>query len=540
MFAEKISKLLVSGSLLASAFASVPASALESLPSYNVNLEESSISGVSAGGFMAGQFHIAFSSKLKGVGIIAGGPYNCAQGSLYQATTQAGGWDGRCMEHPDLLTDAFLDELYQDALDLEAKGSIDSLENIMDDKVFIFHGTLDITVKTPVGDTIEPWYLKTGMSKGNIKYERFETGHTYPTDSFGNPCEFDTEPPWVSNCGYDGAGETLKHIYGDLNPRNDSGQLTGKFIEFDQSEFLDPAPNSMQPKGVAYVPESCTYGEECRIHTFFHGCEQVYDSVPADRFGDNSSYDGKGIWSKPYPKMGDTIWKNSGLNKWADTNNFIILYPQAKKSYAPFNPKGCWDWWGYINSGGAYDYATKNGPQMKGIMKMMERLAEGYDGGEGEPEDTTPPAKVSGLKVMDVTHTTAIISWDDNSEDDLYGYLVYIAEDGGSKHLLTVEPQVDSDFFISTLEPSTSYTFTVVAIDHSGNISESAETDVMTTVAQGSEGEPEEGDPEEGDPEEGDPEGMSDDEGSSEKGGSIGFYLLSMLLVISWRRKRKV
>ncbi|THB69267.1 MAG: GlyGly-CTERM sorting domain-containing protein, partial [Gammaproteobacteria bacterium] len=47
-------------------------------------------------------------------------------------------------------------------------------------------------------------------------------------------------------------------------------------------------------------------------------------------------------------------------------------------------------------------------------------------------------------------------------------------------------------------------------------------------------------DPEEGDPEEGDPEGMSDDEGSSEKGGSIGFYLLSMLLVISWRRKRKV
>jgi poly(3-hydroxybutyrate) depolymerase len=31
------------------------------------------------------------------------------------------------------------------------------------------------------------------------------------------------------------------------------------------------------------------------------------------------------------------------LNEWADTNNIIVLYPQAVPSYG--NDYGCWDWW---------------------------------------------------------------------------------------------------------------------------------------------------------------------------------------------------
>jgi len=42
--------------------------------SFNVDLAENSVSGLSSGAYMAVQFHIAFSSTLKGTAIIAGGP----------------------------------------------------------------------------------------------------------------------------------------------------------------------------------------------------------------------------------------------------------------------------------------------------------------------------------------------------------------------------------------------------------------------------------------------------------------------------------
>src|SRR5713226_10470078 len=49
------------------------------LRSYNAPIGESSISGVSSGAFMAVQFGTAWSSIIKGVGVVAGGPYWCAK-----------------------------------------------------------------------------------------------------------------------------------------------------------------------------------------------------------------------------------------------------------------------------------------------------------------------------------------------------------------------------------------------------------------------------------------------------------------------------
>jgi hypothetical protein len=59
--------------------------ALEFLPSYDVEISQTSVSGVSSGGYMAVQFHVAYSSIVKGVGVIAGGPYNCAENSAWRA-----------------------------------------------------------------------------------------------------------------------------------------------------------------------------------------------------------------------------------------------------------------------------------------------------------------------------------------------------------------------------------------------------------------------------------------------------------------------
>ena len=50
--------------------------------SLKIDADKVSVSGISSGGFMAHQFHVAHSGNLMGVGIIAGGPYHCAQGDV--------------------------------------------------------------------------------------------------------------------------------------------------------------------------------------------------------------------------------------------------------------------------------------------------------------------------------------------------------------------------------------------------------------------------------------------------------------------------
>jgi poly(3-hydroxybutyrate) depolymerase len=58
-----------------------PAFAEESarLSGYNADISESSVSGISSGAFMAVQFGTAWSSVIKGVGVVAGGPFWCAK-----------------------------------------------------------------------------------------------------------------------------------------------------------------------------------------------------------------------------------------------------------------------------------------------------------------------------------------------------------------------------------------------------------------------------------------------------------------------------
>jgi poly(3-hydroxybutyrate) depolymerase len=59
----------------------------------------------------------------------------------------------------------------------------------------------------------------------------------------------------------------------------------------------------------------------------------------------------------------------SGIDQWADTNNFIVMYPYAVEALDPVNPMGCWDWWGYDDP----NYATKAGTQIGIVYKMVQR-----------------------------------------------------------------------------------------------------------------------------------------------------------------------
>mgnify|MGYP006208388015 CR=1 FL=1 len=55
------------------------------LPALRADTKAVTASGLSSGGYLAVQLHVAHSRQVKGVGVIAGGPYYCAQGSLWTA-----------------------------------------------------------------------------------------------------------------------------------------------------------------------------------------------------------------------------------------------------------------------------------------------------------------------------------------------------------------------------------------------------------------------------------------------------------------------
>jgi poly(3-hydroxybutyrate) depolymerase len=175
------------------------------------------------------------------------------------------------------------------------------------------------------------------------------------------PCEAN-ERPFITACGYDQAHDVLQHIYGDLKPASEA--LGGRFVEFSQAEFVPGgklAENGLYETGYVYVPAGCEPDGDakCALHVSLHGCAQSAEVI------------------------GDEFYKSIGLNEWGDSNNIIVLYPQARSISAQdfpikhgsdlmeSNPEGCWNWFGY-----GYDdrYLLKSGVQMTALHSMIRRV----------------------------------------------------------------------------------------------------------------------------------------------------------------------
>jgi poly(3-hydroxybutyrate) depolymerase len=150
-----------------------------------------------------------------------------------------------------------------------------------------------------------------------------------------------------------------------------SAKPQGEIIRFDQRLFVESkaVDASLADDGFAYVPQHCrSTAAACRLHVVFHGCRQSYAQL--DR----------------------RFIEGAGYNAWADSNRLIVLYPQttprsglASGSWTwVYNPKGCWDWWGYSG----LDYATRDGVQIKAVQAMITRLAQA----PGQPPGGVPNA----------------------------------------------------------------------------------------------------------------------------------------------------
>lgn len=313
---------------------------------YKIDASQVSVSGISSGGALATQLHVAYSSVFKkGIGLVAAPPYYCAQGSIANGL-------GYCTTATDTSKPPT-------AALISTAGSwsgsaIDSTGNLSNTRVYIFSGTLDSKVSRMSVDETYNFYLHYATS-ANVFYKKdIAAEHSWITNFYGTPCN-GFAVPFINNCNFDLAGEMLQWIHGTLNARTTA--VASNFLQFDQNEFRPAATrhrDGFDSTGWVYVPNSCRNGATCKIHVLLHGCMQGQSFV------------------------GDKFYKNAGFNEWAESNNMIVLYPQGVVSGTAgtpsHNPVGCWDWWGYSGGASPNDYARRDGVQPTAIKKMIDRL----------------------------------------------------------------------------------------------------------------------------------------------------------------------
>ncbi|HEY8099245.1 MAG TPA: PHB depolymerase family esterase [Burkholderiaceae bacterium] len=365
------------------------AHAAAALKAYNADPSKSTVSGLSAGGFMANQLGYAYSATFKGVGVFAGGPYQCAAHNNYTA----------CMYNASISSSQL--STMQTDINNWSGNQIDNKSNVANQKIFMFVGSSDTTVGPNPMNAMQTQYTNNGATSSNLRYVNQSspsTAHTFPTDfdSTGNNSCSSAASPYISNCSFDGAKAALSQFYGTLNARNNSPDYTNNLIAFDQSAFTSNA--GMDTTGYVYVPSNCQSGAACKVHVALHGCLQSYSQIS------------------------DKFLKNTGYTRWADTNSIIVLFPQTKvdntshstNSGSLSNPNACWDWIGWYGS----NFGQKAGPQMSAIKAMVDKITSGYTG------STTTTTAAGGTTTTTTTTTTQAHAYDQTATDTVTNHYV--------------------------------------------------------------------------------------------------------------------
>jgi hypothetical protein len=291
------------------------------------------VGGVSAGCFMAVQSHVVYSSRIKGMGCIAGGPYYCAQGNLEIALSQ-------CMTKADspYINIDYLETIVRNTANL---GYIDPIDGLLDSKAWFYSALNDTVVAQTVVQKNYDLYTRFVMDPTQLQFINNHIGeHAQITNSYGNNC-LNLSLPYINNCDYDAAGSQLSFLYNRTLQKTNNGNI----IRFDQTRFLPfswDVSFGLQRSGYAYVPENCKQTNLCDVAIIFHGCLQTLDDIGL-QFVENSGYNGY--------------------------ENIIIIYPQAMKNV--LNPDGCFDWWGYTGQ----DYASNISIQMLFIGQILQNIS---------------------------------------------------------------------------------------------------------------------------------------------------------------------
>jgi poly(3-hydroxybutyrate) depolymerase len=341
--------LATSGLMLLVSSLAAGARAQESLPAIGASRDDTTVSGISSGAFMAVQFQVAFSGEVAGVGAVAGGPYLCAEGSVSIAL-------GRCMQANLFFGAPNAAYLLRRAGTFAEFGHIDPIANLAKARVYVFWGGHDETVRRPVVESLVAFYREAGLPEASLEARLdVPAGHGFVVDGQGDEpgetCEI-TAAPFLNDCNYDQAGAILRHLLPDGHAARAPARAAipaGRLLQFSQTEFLpQPRRHGMDEIGFAYLPPGCEAdagAATCRVHVAFHGCEQGRE------------------------RLDDLFASAAGYLNWADAYRLVVLFPQAA-AVPVSNPKGCWDFFAHDDP----DYATREGRQMAAVKRMLDRL----------------------------------------------------------------------------------------------------------------------------------------------------------------------
>ncbi len=281
---------------------------------------------------MANQLHLAYSSLFGGVGQIAAGPWGCSRGDMATAL-------GPCVKGGSLSAA----ESTSMAGDLAGAGAIDPITNLADDRVWLFHGAADVHVAQEIVTAAADFYSRIAPEADVALVLDTMAVHGLPTLNQGLPCDqFGT--PWINACNYDLAGEVLSFL-SDADSVQSAPMPSGTIFTIN----IDNADQAfLLAEAFVYAPPRCTK-IQCGLHVVLHGCSQSSESI------------------------GQAFVQQSGFNRWADSLDLLVLYPQVRATAPlPLNPLGCWDWWGYTGT----DFLSKNAPQVKAIADTVIALSQ--------------------------------------------------------------------------------------------------------------------------------------------------------------------
>ena len=307
---------------------------------------------------------------------------------IYQAV-------GVCMANP---AQATLPDLNK----MAAAGKIDSTDTLKNLKAYIYQGSSDTVVNKDMISQLTSFYINNGIADSQIKTTLGTGGHNFPTDKEGlNDCK-EQDIPYISSCGMDIAKEILEHTTGKSLVKSTVKRehlymvdqtLDLKNKAHSEDKWIQPSM-SLAPYGYLYAPEQCLNNPaSCTVHVALHGCKmsdsfsQEFDEkyqkqvaqttvlamrTNADRNFFNFFYPTNEEKINQYGTLKFAV--NSGYIDYAEKNNLMILFPQTwitEKNY-PYNPKGCWDWFGWTG----HNYANKNGAEAKWMMKFIDQITK--------------------------------------------------------------------------------------------------------------------------------------------------------------------
>lgn len=301
-----------------------------------------SVSGQSAGGSMAYNHLVAFSSLVDGAGIAAGSAYGCA----FEYGNRNPCWYGGMDIDRSI---AYMKKRYRDGL-------IDDPNHLKTIPIVLFSGKNDNIVWTgTMKDAYEQLERLSGGRNQRVR-RRFQTNATHVWSVANGTCTCGSCPwdmkDWkccdVNNCEYSLSRDILESTYGKLDAPVDAPR--DHLFWIPQAKWFKRNDNAnMMTWGLLYIPSSCISNpKRCtRLHVHYHGC----------------------IKPQWYRRL---RWTRSiEMNEIAESNDVLVLYPQV--SGDKHSGRGCWNY-GFKASDEMYD--TKRSKQLLVIARMMSDVRQ--------------------------------------------------------------------------------------------------------------------------------------------------------------------